>query len=427
MWDTRRRSQPKSTDMVRTWSMEMPNLTQTFAKRVKIPKAGYKIHYDDGLFGFGLRVTTNGAKSFVLNYRVHGRERRYTIGQMGAWTAETARNEAQRLRALVDRGEDPFALKEVRKKQAIEEGSRRRTMKDLSAYYLSNHAEVHKRPRSIAEDKAMLESIILPRLGRMRASSITHRDISELHGSLKATPYRANRVLALLHKMFTFAAADTTYEWSIIQNPAAGVTRFHEERRERWLSEDELQRLAVALQRYPDRCAAEAEVSEKQRTFLRQEAQRSVNAIRLTMVTGCRKSEALTSKWTDFDLARRVWTKPSHHTKQKRKEYVPLSEQAVLLLERLPREGEYLFPGRTGKHLMDTKGPWVKVCEMAELTGVRIHDLRHSFASHLVSSGVSLPIVGKLLGHTQPQATARYAHLADNPLRDAANRFPVVL
>jgi integrase len=405
----------------------MANLTQTFAKRVKPPKTGYRISYDGGIHGFGLRVTSNGAKSFILNYRVRGRERRYTIGQMGAWTADTARQEAQRLRALVDRGEDPFVLEEMRNRQAVEEEARQRTLNELSNYYLSNHAEVHKRPRSVAEDKAMLESIILPRMGRMRASSITRRDVSELHASMKATPYRANRILALLHKMFSFAATDTNSEWGVWQNPASGVQRFHEERRERWLSENELQRLAEALEKYPSLCAADADVSEKQRRFLRAEADRAMNAIRLSMVTGCRKSEALTSKWTDFDLVRRVWTKPSHHTKQKRTEYVPLSEQALSMLERLRREGEYLFPGRTRPHLTDLKGPWAKVCKIARLSGVRIHDLRHSFASHLVSSGVSLPIVGKLLGHTQQQTTARYAHLADDPQREAANRFPVVL
>jgi len=261
----------------------------------------------------------------------------------------------------------------------------------------------------------------------MRVSTITHRDVSELHASLKSTPYRANRVLALLHKMFSFAAADSTNEWCVTANPAAGIPRFHEEKRDRWLSEDELQRLAAALQEYPSRCAAVAKVSEKQRQFLHKEAQRAMNSIRLMMVTGCRKGEALTAKWTDFDLARHIWTKPSHHTKQKRTEHVPLSEQALSLLEGLPHEGEYLFAGRTGACLTDLKGPWAKVSEMAGLTGVRIHDLRHSFASHLVSSGVSLPIVGRLLGHTQPQTTARYAHLADNPLRDAANRFPIVL
>jgi integrase len=405
----------------------MSNLNQTFANRVKPPKTGYRIFYDGGIHGFGLRVTCNSAKSFVLNYRVRGRERRYTIGQMGAWTADTARREAQRLRVLVDRGEDPFVLEEARDREAIEQEARQRTVKQLSDYYLSHHAEVHKRPRSIAEDKAMLKSIVLPRMGQMRSSSITRRDVSELHSSMKATPYRANRTLALLHKMFGFAATDTKSEWGVLQNPASGIRRFHEEKRQRWLSEDELQRLAVALEKYPSICAADAKVSEKQRTFLRVEADCAMNALRLSMVTGCRKSEALTSKWTDFDFVRRVWTKPSHHTKQKRAEHVPLSEQAMSMLERVPRKGEYLFPGRKGAHLTDLKGPWVKVCKIAKLSGVRIHDLRHSFASHLVSSGISLPIIGKLLGHTQQQTTARYAHLADNPQREAANRFPVVL
>jgi integrase len=405
----------------------MANLTQTFSKRVQPPRAGYRIYYDGGIQGFGLRVTSSGTKSFVLNYRLRGRERRYTIGQMNAWTADSARQEAQALRTLVDRGEDPFVLEETRNRQAVEEEARQRTMKDLAGYYLSNHAEVHKRPRSIAEDKAMLNSVILPKLGRIRASNITRRDISDLHVSLKATPYRANRVLALLHKMFSCAATDSKNEWCITQNPASGVPRFHEEKRERWLTEIELQRLALALEEYPSRCLDHANVSDKQRMYLRNEAQRAVNALRLSMVTGCRKSEALTSKWVDFDLKRSVWTKPSHHTKQKRTEYVPLSQQGLSLLERLPREGDYVFPGRTGPHLTDLKGPWAKICQIAGLPGVRIHDLRHSFASHLVSSGVSLPIVGKLLGHTQQQTTARYSHLADNPQREAANRFPVVL
>jgi len=406
----------------------MANLTQTFAKRVKPPKSGNRIHYDGGLRGLGLRVTSNGAKSFVLNYWLHGRERRFTIGQMSAWTAEMARQEAQRLRTLVDRGEDPFAIEQAHKQQAIEDEGRQRTMKDLSDYYLSNHAEVHKRPRSIAEDKAMLETIILPRLGQMRVSSVTHRDVSELHAMLKATPYRANRVLALLHKMFSFAAVGDDNEWGVTRNPAAGIPRFHEEKRVRWLSEEEFERLVVAMQEYPERCTAEADVSQKQREFLRKEARRAMNAIRLIVVTGSRKGEPLSAKWSDFNFERGVWTKPSHHTKEKKTEHVPLNQQALALLESLPRDGEYLFPGRKkGAHLSDLKGPWAKVCDIAGLTGVRIHDLRHSFASHLVSSGVSLPIVGKLLGHTQPQTTARYAHLADNPLREAANRFPVVL
>ena len=187
-----------------------------------------------------------------------------------------------------------------------------------------------------------------------------------------------------------------------------------------------------ALENYPEKCASDANVSEKQRDHLRKEAQHAVNAILLTMVTGCRSGEALTAKWSDFDLARGVWTKPSHHTKQKKTEHVPLNAQALALLESLPHDGDYLFPGRPGRkskgeHLTTLKGQWEKICKMANLDGVRLHDLRHSFGSHLVSNGVSLPVVGKLLGHTQMQTTQRYAHVADDPQREAANKFPQVL
>jgi integrase len=242
-------------------------------------------------------------------------------------------------------------------------------------------------------------------------------------------------VLALLHKMFNIALADEKGQWGLAGNPAHGVQKFPEEKRERWLNEEELQQVADALENYPEKCASEAQVGDKQRAYIRKEAQRAVNAIRLSMVTGCRSGEALTAKWTDFDLARGVWTKPSHHTKEKKTEHVPLSAQAqalVVLLESLPHDGDYLFPGRPGRkskgeHLTTLKGQWKKICTIAKLDGVRIHDLRHSFASHLVSSGVSLPVVGKLLGHTQVQTTHRYAHVADDPQREAANKFPQVL
>jgi integrase len=195
-----------------------------------------------------------------------------------------------------------------------------------------------------------------------------------------------------------------------------------------WQRSPESRRIAQQLDSLvSEKRAALAKVSDKQRRFIRSEAQRAVNAIRLIMVTGARKGEVLLATWDQFDLDRGVWTKPSHNTKQQRVEHVPLNDQAVAFLRSLPREGEYLFPGRMGGHLADLKFPWGSVCEGALLQDVRIHDLRHTYASHLVSRGVSLPMVGKLLGHTQPQTTARYAHIADNPLREAANLFPTVL
>jgi|SRR5580704_568829 integrase len=405
----------------------MAGLTQTFAKRVKPPSAGNHIHYDGEIKGFGLRVTTSGSKSFVLNYRFNGKERRYTIGPFPEFSLETARDEAFELRKSISNGLDPFVEKQTKLRDATESEARLRTMRDLATEYLDRHAKVHKRPQSIRDDKAMLDGVILPQLGRIRVASVSRRDVSGLHTSLQATPYRANRVLALLRKMFNFAISDNEREWGMAQNPASGVQKFHEEKRDRWLSEDELERLSLAMENYPDKRAQLAEVSEKQRAFVRSEALRAVNAIRLITVTGARKSEALCAMWPHLDLKRGVWTKPSHSTKQNRIEHVPLNDQAIAFLKSLPREGEYLFPGRMGAHLTDVKFPWAAICKDAELEGIRIHDLRHTYASHLVSRGVSLPIVGKLLGHTQAQTTARYAHLADNQVREAANLFPLVL
>jgi integrase len=265
----------------------------------------------------------------------------------------------------------------------------------------------------------MIDTIIRPQLGGLRLKAVGTRDIEALHASLKATPYRANRVLALLSSMFTKAAE---WKWRA-DNPAKGVQRFHEDRRERWLSAEEMHAFTAALDAYPDQNAA--------------------NALRLLLLTGSRENEVLSADWPQFDLERGVWEKPSHHTKQKRIEYVPLSAPALELLSAMKPKGATgpLFLGRDGsKARVTIRRPWVQACKAAGLAEaitlkgkrrtitrykptVRIHDLRHSYASHLVSSGVSLQIVGKLLGHTQPQTTQRYAHLSDGALRDATNRF----
>jgi integrase len=404
----------------------MASLTETFAKRVKPPATGNRIYYDGEITGFGLRVTANAAKSFVLNFRFNGQERRYTIGPFPEFSVQMARDRAYELRQAISSGQDPFTLRETKQREAAEAEARLRTLRDLSSEYLERHAYVHKRPKSIREDKAMLDGVILPRLGRIRVAHITRRDIAGLHADLKATPYRANRVLALLRKMFSFALSDNEQEWGVGQNPAAGVVKFPEERRECWLSERELERLSAAMTDYPGQRAKAANVSSKQRKHVHAEALRAVNALRLILLTGARKGEVLRATWSQFDLERGVWTKPSHNTKQKRIEHVPLNDQAVAFLKSLPQSGEFLFPGRQSEHLSDLKYPWAEVCDAAKLEGVRIHDLRHTYASHLVSRGVSLPMVGKLLGHTQPQTTARYAHLADDPLREATNLFPAV-
>lgn len=304
-----------------------------------------------------------------------------------------AKSIATGLLADVMRGGDPVAdAAQVRSAP---------TFSYLSEQYLELHALPKKRPKSVDNDRSMLNRLILPVFATQKVAEIGHKQIQSFHNSLKATPYQANRTLALLSKMFELAI-----KWGFrSDNPVRGVEKFHEEKRHRWLSVDELARLGEALDKHPN--------------------QKVANAIRLQLLTGARIGEVLTARWQDFDLDRGVWIKPSHHTKQKRTEHLPLSKAAVALLSGIKAmEGsssEIVFPGRSkDKPIVDLKKFWRAILSDADIHDYRIHDNRHTHASQLVSSGLSLAIVGRLLGHTNPMTTQRYAHLSDDPLRAAA-------
>lgn len=379
-------------------------LTQKALSKLPRPAKGNRLFFDGEVPGFAVRVTQSGAISFVLDYRVHQRQRRYTIGRGTDLSLAQAREEAINLRNDIRNGRDPLE-KRISDRTAP-------TMADLAADYFEFHA-AKNRASSQRNARQMLDGIILPKWGRLPVAAITSRDVESLHSSLRATPYRANRVLALLSKMFSLAVAwhKKNPVWRA-DNPVEDIVRFPEDKRERWLTEDELERLTASLATYPNQDAA--------------------NAIRLLLLTGARKSEVLTSTWSQFDLSRGIWTKPSAHTKTKRIQHAPLNEAAVELLKEMKtrsnEEEQYLFPGRKkGECLKDLKGDWRQLCHVAHLQDARIHDLRHTYASHLVSRGVPLAVVGKLLGHTQSQTTERYAHLADSPLREATNRFAKLL
>jgi integrase len=357
------------------------------------------VRWDEKVPGLGVRIYPSGRKAFVLSYRAHGAKRLLTLGDYGTLTLETARKKAQQERAKVLEGQDP--LQERRQTRAAP------TVADLAKDYLERHARPHKRASSVADDVDMLSQKVLPALGTKKVATVSRRDIESLHQSLKGTPYRANRVLALLSKMFSLAIH---WGWRP-DNPVIGIPRFPEEKRERWLNEEELAKLLEVLSTHSN--------------------QRAANAVRLLVLTGSRRSEVLSATWEQFDLSREVWTKPSHQTKQNKTEHVPRNKAALQLLTVMrlaDPAGSYLFPGdRAGKPLQDIKGFWSSVCATAGLNNVRIHDLRHTFASHLVSSGLSLEIVGRLLGHSQAATTKRYAHLADHPLREATNRFATIV
>jgi integrase len=391
-------SKPRSAKKV-TDTDESFSLTQKTLPKLPRPRTGNKLYFDVEHRGLAVRVTAAGAISFVLNYRIRGRERRYTIGRFPDLALAGARQEALRLRGEIQKGFDPLERRTSEREAP--------TITDLAKDYFEFYAEKNKRASSLRNDHQMLDNLILPKLGKFTVAAVTQRDIETLHASLRATPYRANRVLALLSKLFSLAVQWNAQDivWRT-DNPAANVVHFPEEKREVWLREDQLKRLTSALASYPNQDVA--------------------NVVRLLLLTGARKTEVLSATWSQFDLEQRIWTKPSAHTKQKRTEHVPISQAAHKLLVKMKADAreDFLFPGRIkGDHLKDIKDDWRDICVAAKLDGFRVHDLRHTYASHLVSSGVPLAVVGKLLGHTQSQTTERYAHLAESPLREATNRI----
>jgi integrase len=234
----------------------------------------------------------------------------------------------------------------------------------------------------------------------MKVAAVTQSDIDRLHRQLSTrAPYRANRLAALLSKMFALAI-----RWKLrSDNPAKGLERNQEEKRSRYLTAVELPNLLAAINAHKERQGA--------------------NIIRFLLLTGARRGEALNATWDQFDLNASVWVKPSAHTKQKKEHRVPLSEPALVLLQQLHEEkagSKYLFPSlHTGLPRVEVRKDWATICAAAGIASLRLHDLRHSFASMLAGHGLGLSVIGALLGHTQASTTQRYAHLADDPLRAA--------
>jgi integrase len=386
-------------------------LVDSMVRALPAPTAGNRISYDDEVKGFGIRVTAAGARAFILNYRADGRERRITIGSFPDWSVKAAREQAKSLKRHIDVGEDPMADRD--------EDRAARSVGQLCDLFEAEY--LPSRRATTSEDyRSLIRLYIRPRFGKLKVASLRHTDVASLHREIaKRAPYRANRMLAVLSKMMGLAVKEG---WRT-DNPTRGIERAPEEKRERFLSPAEIARLADALASHPERISA--------------------NAIRFLLLTGARRGEALSAAWDQFDMAAGVWTKPSAHTKQKKVHRVPLSAPAIALLADMKREAvpgcPYVFPsakavyrargtGRLGHEpLTDIKRTWASVCEAADVTGARLHDLRHSYASVLASSGLSLHIVGALLGHTQPRTTARYAHLYDDVLRAATERVGAVV
>jgi integrase len=385
-------------------------LTDASVKRLAIPERGSKVYYDGDVPGFGCRVTATGVRSFVLNYtvRTSGRERRYTIGQFPDWSTTAARAKAQQLRQDISDGGDPLGdLEDLRAAPTVDELCDR-----FEAEHLPRKAE-----STANEYRRSLRNHVRPFFGKhVKVADVTFADIDRLHRRITANghPYAANRTLALVSKMFALSV-----RWGMrADNPCRGIERNYEGKRRRYIAADELPRLTEALAQFKDQQAA--------------------NIIRVLLLTGARRGEVLAMRWADVDVTTGIWSKPGSTTKQRTDHIVPLSAPARQLLSEIRTQqvgkrhalGEYVFPGRLGDgHRTgdSIKKVWPKLCKAAAISGLRIHDLRHSFASQLASSGASLPLIGALLGHSNPITTHRYAHLFDDPQRAAVERVGAII
>jgi integrase len=362
----------------------------------------------DAVKGFGVRRQRLDP-TYVLKYRFRGRQRFYSIGRHGSpWTPVTARREAKHLLGLVARGIDPAATREAGREQP--------TFAAFAERYLTEHAAPRKKPRSVEEDRRNLALHILPRLGRKRIGDITRADIARLHSDRAAHAASANRCLALLSHMFTVAV-----KWGVLpdeaRNPARGITKFPERRRERFLSASELARLGDALVRAEKGCT-----DERTRTRRTAEDWRAVACYRLLLFTGARLSEVLTLQWGQIDWDRGIARLPDSKTGAKN---LHLPSPALSVLAALPRfeNNPFVLPGdKPGMHFIGVQKPWQRVRALAGLPNLRIHDLRHAFASLAVANDEALYLVGAVLGHRNVVTTARYAHLSDDPVKEVANR-----
>jgi integrase len=380
--------------------------------------------WDDKLAGFGAAAFTSGKKIYVAQFRKDGRSRRITIGDHGRLTAEQARSQAKVLLGQVEQGADP--IEERRKARAV------RTFREVAEDFMRLHVAAKRKGNTDEAYRRALNLHILPAIGAKRIVDVRRADVARLHSKLSDMPYQANKVLAVISAVWNWAAKRDEADRN--SNPASGIERYREQGREKYLTSDELARLGDALREGETVGLSYAidETKPKAKHAPKVENRRvkldpfAVAAIRLLILTGARLREILNARWRDVDLERGLIRLPDSKTGSKP---IYLSAATQELLSGLPRiEGNpHVIPGarerepdeKEGPPRADLKKPWAALTRAAGLDGLRIHDLRHSFASVGAGASLGLPIIGKLLGHTQTATTARYAHLDADPMRKA--------
>ncbi|MFD1156950.1 site-specific integrase [Roseovarius aestuarii] len=357
---------------------------------------------DSDIPGFSLRVYPNGRKAFFFRYRVGGgrgaKIREPRIGDFGSLTADQARNIAKDWTAIVRQGGDPMGDRQAQRDTP--------TMAELFERYLNDHAKRHKKQSSVRNDVRMIEKRLNPLLGKKQVNAVSRQEVKALHSSLEGKPYEANRTLSLLSKVFNYAADEL--EWiKRSEHPVVGIKRYAEKKRKRYLSEAELARLGDALRK--------AEQGQLDRLI----SPYAVAMIRLLVFTGARHGEILSLRWNEVNFERACLELADSKTGEKDIFLPPAALHILSELLRVEGNPFVIVGGKPGSHLVNIKTPWEAIRREADLADVRLHDLRHSFASFGARAGMSLPIIGALLGHRETATTARYAHLSDDPLRSA--------
>lgn len=370
----------------------MPKLTKRSVEGFEVRDTSY-FKWDTEIKGFGCRIMPSGTKTYQVQYRKGGRTRRASIGRHGNITADQARNRAKEIMGELSKGANP-----------VEEIAQHRRSPNVSALcerFFEEHAMERCKPTTQGEYRRAIDLFINPAIGSFNIVDVERKDIAELHHKFRHKPYQANRTLGVLSKMFNLAEV-----WGLRpdgSNPCRHVPKYKEQKRERFLSQNELQRLGQALS---DSLADGTETIHV------------IAAFRLLLLTGCRLGEIQTLRWDYITVS--GMELPDTKTGARR---IPLPQAARAVLSALPREAgnPYVIAGSVeGKYATDLQKPWRRIRKRAGLEDVRIHDLRHTYASNAVSSGMPIQMVGRLLGHSQIQTTMRYAHLADDPVRRAA-------
>jgi integrase len=395
-------------------------LTDKIVRGLPAPAAGNKLKFDSEVKGFGCRVTAAGARSFILNYRVKGgpkagTKRRHTIGSFPDWSTVAGRNEAKRLKRLIDQGHDPVGEREHDRQAPA--------VKDLCDRYLAEHVDIHNKPRTRAENRRMVEQIIKPRLGHLKVQAVDHDDIASLHRELKRTPRQANHVVAVLSKMFNLAEKwkdeSGTKLRQLNSNPCRHLQRYPEHDRERFLEADELARVGAAL------------VEMEAEGLIRPEI---AACIKFLALVGCRLSEAVGLTWDVIDAAKGVWRLPDAKAGART---VPLAAPALVLLASLGGSEGAVFVSTKGKAVTANmvERAWIGdkaqpkrrkkarpgIRDRAGISDVRLHDLRHTTGTYAGNSGLNAFMVRDLLGHKTLTMAGKYVSRKVDPLRAAAD------